>query len=169
MILGDDAFARIVAEDVKNTAGAEHRAYLRATDVAPRWREALYALLENLDKQTASINTDEENDLVSVRELPSSERLEFETKEKHEFRRSKIVRFRFHVEQRLAEADRLILLEGDASGEMAVESFLRKAIERHYELMEEFGMDTNSIDESLYDAVKGRWTFEDITGLDEFE
>ena len=162
MILNDDAFARIVAEDVKNTADQEHKSYLRASDVAPRWREALYALLENLNGQITGIDKEETNDLAATSKMPHSKRFEFEVKEKHEFKRSKVVRFKFHVEQRLAEADRLILMEEGGDRELTVESFLRKAIEEHNNLMEEFDMVPTSIDDALYDAVKGRWTFGDI-------
>lgn len=160
MILNDDMFARVVAEDVKNRASSEQKAYLRAPDVAARWREALYYLLGNLDEQIALIDHEEEEDLKALKPVPSSKRLEFETKEKYEQKRSKIKRFRFHVEQRLAEADRLILIE-DGS-DISAEAFLRKAIEQHYELMLEYDMEPTAIDESLYDAVKGRWTFGDI-------
>jgi hypothetical protein len=162
MILNDDAFARIVAEDVKNTADQEHKSYLRAFDVAPRWREALYALLENLNMQIAGVDKDEEREIAAASKMPNSKHFEFEVKEKHEFRRSKVVRFKFHVEQRLAEADRLIILEESGDKEQNVESFLRKAIEEHNNLMEEFDMVPTAIDDALYDAVKGRWTFGDI-------
>jgi len=159
MILNDDAFARIVAEDVKNTASTEQKAYLRAPDVAERWREALGYLLDNLDAQIAGINDEEAAELEAVK---GNDRIVFELKEKFEFRRSKIVRFRFHVEQRLAEADRLILLAEGGGKEITAESFLRKAIEMHHDMMDDFDMDPNAIDESLYEAVKGRWTFGDI-------
>jgi hypothetical protein len=159
MILNDDAFARIVAEDVKNTASTEQKAYLRAPDVAERWREALGYLLDNLDGQIGGINDEEATELEAVK---GNDRIVFELKEKFEFRRSKIVRFRFHVEQRLAEADRAILLAENGGKEITVDSFLRKAIEMHHDMMVDFDMDPNAIDESLYEAVKGRWTFGDI-------
>jgi hypothetical protein len=157
MILNDDAFARIVAEDVKNNADSTQKAYLRAPDVVDRWREALSALLGNLDEQIGDIDRAEQEAL----DRAPDERYKFEVQQEFEHKRTKITRFRFHVEKRLAEADRLVLLNEGKSLD-SVESFLRKAIEQHQELMLDFDLEPTSIDEALWASVTGRWTFGDI-------
>ena len=161
MILSDDAFARLVAEDVKNHADPNQKSYLRAEDVIDRWREALYALLSNLDGQLAGIDDSETRDVEHLKGLPKADRKVFETHESYSHQRSKIQRFKFHVEQRLAEADRLVVLNG-SSKHVSVESFLRKAIEMHKEMMQTHDFSPTPIDEALWAAVKGQWAFGDI-------
>lgn len=166
MILNDDAFARIVAEDVKRNSSQEQKAYIRDPEHAPRWRKALQLLLDNVDQQIVDLNLAEKDELSRFEQSPDYKKLAFEVKENYESRRSKIKRFRFHVEKNLAEADRIILLERDADAGLSTESFLRRAIETHEEMMKEYDLEPTPIDESLWESVLGRWTFSDIDPQD---
>ena len=171
MILTDEAFSRLVAEDVKNKANTQQQTYLRSTDVAPRWREGLMALLKDVDGQIAAVNAAEKKEVDRYKNSGFSKaevkRITFELEENYESKRSKIMRFRFYIEQRLAEADRVILLaetNGDAG--LKPEDFLLKAIETHRDLMEEYDLEPTTIDEALWATVNGRWMFSDISETD---
>jgi hypothetical protein len=54
--MNDDAFDRIVAEDVKNKISMSQRAILRAPENYQRWQRALLALLSNIDGQIEDIS-----------------------------------------------------------------------------------------------------------------
>ena len=83
-----------------------------------------------------------------------------------ETRRKKIRRFMFFVENRLADVDRLISQGEDPSTpeeEDHLSAFLRRAIEKHRELMDAFDLDATPIDEALWLALRGQWEFDGIT------
>lgn len=167
-MLSDDAFARLVAEDVKNKSSVEQKTYLRGPETRTRWKRALYALIENLDMQIAGINASEKSDKARYETMgKAGERLLFESRETYDAHRKKIERFRFYVEQRIAEVDRLIALGDEGvNTEQSTTAFLQKAISTHRDKMEEFDLESTIIDEALWAALDGKWVFGDIEESD---
>lgn len=165
-MLTNEAFARLVAEDVKNRVTDEQKKYLRLPENVDRWQRNLVALLDNLSGQLADLN---------IREATETERYEklgddgitllAEAQADIDQRRKRISRFRYHVENRLDEATRLIAVsETSVGAEMA--TFMRKAIEKHRTLMREADLDATAIDHALWAALDGHWLFDDVD-LDE--
>lgn len=167
-MLSDDAFARLVAEDVKNKASVDQKNYLRSPDTRERWKRALYALVSNLDEQIGSVNDEEKADIDRYGSMgKAGKMLLFESSHNHVDRRKKIERFRFYVEQRLSEADRLIALgDEEISTDLSMTAFLQKAITTHRDKMDKYDMEPTVIDEALWAALEGRWVFGDIEDTD---
>lgn len=159
-VLTDQAFSRLVAEDVKNKVDATQRNYLRSPEVANRWRTALLDLLKDLDEQRKNLDIKENRELTGIRTLPNPNKLLVETKATFAHAKERLSRFRFHVEKKLAEADRLIAL-GETSENP--ESFLMKSIQTHQRLFDEWGVEPTPIDEALWASMLGRWEYGDIT------
>jgi hypothetical protein len=62
----------------------------------------------------------------------------------------------------------MIALGVDSSDEdISAHAFLRKAIEKHRELLEEFDLESTPIDIALWDALDGKWSFE-LIDLEDF-
>lgn len=162
--MNDDAFARLVAEEVKNNATREQKEYLSLPDNWTRWRKALKALSDNLANQIATITENENRDLERYKELGEEGlRLIVEATASFEDRRKKIERFRFHVENKLDEVSRLIAVsESEIDEKIGMVSFYRRAIEKHQELMEEYELSPTLIDKALWLALEGKWEFDDI-------
>jgi len=167
-MLTDDAFARLVAEDVKNKSSVEQKNYLRGPETRDRWKRALYALIENLDLQIQEIDRSEKNDSNRYEKMgKAGERLLFETVQSYDDRRKKIERFRFYVEQRIAEVDRLIALgDEDVTTEQSMTAFLQQAISTHKEMMDDHDLEPTIVDEALWAALEGKWVFGDIEDSD---
>lgn len=161
-MLTNEAFARLVAEDVKNRVTDEQKKYLRLPENVERWQRNLVALLENLASQLTELNEREQGETERYKQLgDDGVRLLAESQADIDQRRKRISRFRYHVENRLDEATRLIAVaEMGVEGEMA--SFLQKSIERHRELINEADLDPTPIDRALWAALDGRWDFDDI-------
>lgn len=163
-MLNDDAFMRLVAEDVKNRTTDEQRDYLRLDENRTRWYRALQALIVNLDEQIAELDSRERLEVARLTRLGKDGMMllvEFQTG--MEERRRKISRFRFHVETRLDEAERLTVMASDNSTERGrAAEFLREAISRHKELITENDYEYSNIDEALWAALEGRWQFDDL-------
>ena len=138
MALNDDAFARLVAEDVKNRVTPDQSEYLRLPANQKRWREALAALINNLADQTSTLYAEEHKELSRYDYLgDEAKAVRVEVTAAYDNKRKKIDRFRFHVEERLAEADRLIALGSEGLGEdLKLAGFLTKAIETHRKALE---------------------------------
>jgi hypothetical protein len=49
--MNDDAFARLVAEEIKNQVTTEQRDYLNLPENWARWKRAVEALADNLESQ----------------------------------------------------------------------------------------------------------------------
>lgn len=167
-MLSDDAFARLVAEDVKNKASIDQQNYLRSPEIRERWKKALYALLRNLDAQIVDIDREEAADNERYSAMgKAGEMLLFESAHNHIEHRKKIERFRFYVEQRLSEADRLIALgSDDVSTDLSMTAFLQKAITMHRDKMEKYNMEPTVVDEALWASLEGKWVFGDIDDTD---
>lgn len=164
MMLNDDAFVRLVAEDVKNKVTQDQRSYLRMSENIPRWKRSLEALLSNLEDQLADLSEREAKEVERFSSLGQDGFVllaEYQTD--IEARRRKIGRFRFHVESRLDEAERMLVMSSDKSDDRArTADFLRSAIEKHREVILANGYDYSEIDEALWAALIGQWDFDDI-------
>lgn len=160
--MNDDTFAMVVANDVKNKATPDQRQYLRLPENWDRWKEALEALLESLDSQTKELT----RKLGSLKEAyGDDEDLSLYSTSKTEFdsRIKRVERFRFYVEQKLNEVNRMILMEDEEVDEdLQPYFFLRKAIEAHKGMMVEFDFEPTPIDKALWAALEGRWDFDKV-------
>jgi len=166
-VLNDDAFARLVAEDVKNRATDEQKDYLRSPDVRGRWRKEAKRLLNSLDSQVYEIEKEEKVAGERYNAMgEAGKTLLFEARHNFSERKKKIERFRFYVEQRLTEADRLIALGETSEQDMSMTAFLQKSIEKHKALIEQYDVDYNVIDEALWASLGGTWVFDEITEAD---
>lgn len=164
----DDAFARLVAEEVKNRVSDAQRDYLRLPENWTRWQRALIALVENLNRQIDEINAKEAAQNARYTALgEAGVRLLAESMSEHEDRRKKIERFRFHVESRLDEVTRMIAVGSEeVDDRLKTVQFLRAAIDKHHELFAKFNLEPTKIDEALWAAVDGFWEFDGITEAD---
>jgi hypothetical protein len=166
-MMTDDAFARIVAEDVKNKVSDTQASYLRLPENRDRWLAALDALSANLATQMADIMLANQAEVARFKHLgDDGVTLATEAEAIAEGRRKKIDRFKFFVDQRRTEAERLISTGGDVEARGSQADFLRSAIERHRELMREHDLEATPIDQALWDALSGTWSFDGISGDD---
>jgi hypothetical protein len=165
--MNDDAFAKLVAEEVKNRATRDSRAFLLRSDNWDRWQKALLALIENLDIQIENIDYDIEADTERYTKIEGGSILLSEALANYELRKKKIQRFRFHVENRLNQVNKMIEtgveIEDDALTTLVT---LQKAIRRHKEMMYEYDLEDTPIDRALWASLEGRWEFEKITPED---
>jgi len=167
--MNDDAFSRLVAEEVKNRVSRNQRDYLMLPDNWVRWQRALLALVQNLDSQIVRLDSDESADRDRYESLgEDGVKLLAEALSDYEIRRSKITRFKFHVDKRLDEVSRMIALGDESADEdTTAHAFLRKAVQKHRELLEEYDLEATPIDLALWDSLEGRWSFESVE-IDEF-
>lgn len=158
--MNDDAFARLIAEDVKNNASTAQREFLMLDSNLHRWKRGLVALVENLNQQIAVIEADQEDDMARYVSLgKDGEKLLGKAVEYYSTKISKIKRFKFHVEKRLDEVCSRIE-DGDLP-EIPFADFLKNAILKHKELMIQFNLEPTEIDEALWAAVNHSWLFND--------
>lgn len=161
--MNDEAFARLVAEDVKNNSTDQQKQYLALPENIVRWQLALKFLAKNLEEQIQGINEYENNKLLDYQKLGDEGiRLIAETSANFNSRRAKIERFKFFVSQKLDEVARL---SGSAnktpSPNMA--DFYFRAITKWLSLMEEYELEPTRIDEALIASLDGKWEFDEIT------
>lgn len=163
-MMSDDAFARLVAEEVKNRVTDEQRDYLNLPENWERWQRGLVALIANLDSQLADLQEREERETERYRALGADGlKLLAEMLADVEYRKKKIVRFKHHVERRLEAVRRLAESQSEVIEERArLVEFLRKAIEQHRNLMIQADLNPTAIDRALWDALEGRWEFDEI-------
>jgi len=161
-MLTNEAFARLVAEDVKNRVTDEQKKYLRLPENVERWQRNLVALLENLSNQLADLNEREQVETDRYHGLGEDGiSLLAETQADLDQRRKRISRFRYHVENRLDEATRLIAIaDTDLGADMA--NFMQKVIAKHRDLLNEADLDPTPIDRALWAALDGKWLFDDV-------
>ncbi len=166
--MNDDAFSRLVAEEVKNRVSRSQREFLNLPENWSRWQRALVALVENLSNQIQRLDDDEQTDRDRYEALGNDGvKLLAEAMSDYESRRSKISRFKFHVDKRLDEVSRMIALGVDAADEdTTAHLFLRKAIEKHRDMLEEYDLEATPIDLALWEALDGKWSFELINADD---
>ncbi len=163
--MNDDAFARLVAEEIKNQVTQSQRDYLNLPENWARWQRAVQFLADNLERQLKTIRDSEEEETERYREL-GQEGVKMLTELLADFdnRRKKIERFRYHVVNRIDEITRMIAMGTDIVEErLKTVEFLRKAIERHKELMKDYELEPTPIDVALWASLDGHWNFENIT------
>lgn len=166
--MNDEAFARLVAEEVKGRATIEQSDYLRLPENWTRWQRSIVALLDNLNGQLAEIAESDKRDEARYRPLGNEGlKLLAESLAESENRRKKVQRFKFYVESRLDEINRMIAMGNDAVDErMKTVTFLRKAIETHKEMMDRFDLEPTAVDIALWASLDGRWEFDNIAEED---
>ena len=165
MPMNDEAFANLVAEEVKGKVSDGQREYLNLPENWDRWHKALIRLSQNLQDQLDNIATREDSEKARYEAMGSDGvRLLTEFLGDMEMRRKRITRFKFFVDQRLDDVARMIEFGGDAISEReGLVEFLRRAIERHRDLMIDNDIEGTPVDEALWAALEGRWEFEQIT------
>lgn len=164
MNLNDDTFARLVAEEVKNKVTPREREMLRSPENWGRWKDALIALSENLQRQIENIEADDESDAQRYSSMGSKgNKLGKEAHRYYDEKATRIKRFKYHVDRRLDEVC-LMMETGEATSEDGWKEvdFYRRAIVAHRSLLREFDLEDTAIDRSLWDALDGKWTFDSI-------
>jgi len=157
--MNDDAFARIVAEDVKNKIASSQREYLELPSNRGRWKKALASLIENLDEQISDILDDEDADRERYEALgPSAAALLAETIATYDSRRHKIERFKHYVQMKLSRVESL----PEDGNFTSREELFENAILQHKRLMEEFDMEPSAADEALWATLDGKWEFDSV-------
>jgi len=167
-IMNDDAFARLVGDEVKNKISRSQREFLNLPENNERWQEALQVLIANLDEQLSDLADRETRERERFEALGDEGAALLAAMESDvETRRNKITRFRFYVERRLESVQR----ESAGNSELIEErarlvEFLRQAIERHQSMIAEVELDPTPVDHALWAALNGAWEFDKIN-LDE--
>ena len=166
-MMNDDAFARMVAEEVKNKISHMHKKELLDQSNWDRWQKALIALSNNIQEQIDSISADAEEDKYRYESMGSDgRRLVLEAKSAYESRLTKITRFKFHVDRRLDEVT--VMLETGkqitTDGWQEVD-FLKRGISAHRSLLREFDLEDTAVDRALWALLENRWLFDDV-GID---
>ena len=162
--MNDDAFARLVAEEVKNNVSDSQKQYLLLPENWGRWRRALSALVDNLSGQLNKIERDTAEQ-VSKYEMLGDDgfALVAELVAEADHKTKKISRFKFYVESKLEEVNRMIALGTDHIDEkVKVVEFLRRAILAHKSMMEDNDLEPTGIDLALWDSLDGTWSFDAI-------
>lgn len=169
--MNDDAFARLVADEVKNKATDEQVAYLLLPENWSRWQRALKSLIANLNSQRNSIIESERSAIDKYKHLGDEGVVIIsELNANFEDRRRKIERFTFFVEQKYDEVTRKIATNTEEIDKrIGMVGFYRRAIEKHRELMKEYELDSTDIDDALWASLDGRWEFDDITEESAYE
>lgn len=163
-MMNEDAFSRLVAEEVKNKASDTQKEYLNLPENWDRWQTALVALIDNLDEQLADLQESEDTQRERYEALGKDGlKLLAEMLADFEYKKKRIIRFRHHVERKLEAVRRMVDGQSEVIEERArLVEFLRSAIERHRGLTVQVGMEPTSIDEALWQALTGAWAFDDI-------
>lgn len=168
MTMNDDAFARLVAEEVKNKVSKSQRLVLMQKENWDKWKRALLALVETLQVQLETIAEDEKADRQRYSGLGSDGQtlLAMATSE-YANRRSKIERFKFHVERRLDEVEQMIQTGQPLENDPLKNAILyENAIKKHRELIEQYDIEPTPIDLALWDALEGQWSFNKVRAED---
>jgi len=167
MKMTDDTFAKMVAEEVKNKVTIENRQFLLQKENWERWEKALEALVMNLNNQIVNIHEDLIADEERYGSIDGGEKLLDEAKKAYESRVRKIERFKFHTENKLVQVSKMIAsgvpMEDDS---LRMLTLLRSAVKKHREMMEKCDLEDTPIDRALWDALDGKWSFNDISQKD---
>jgi len=163
-MMDDDAFARLVADEVKNRVTPEQREYLSLPENLDRWQHGLIALIDNLNNQFADLSDREARERERYESLGKDGlKLLAEMLADVENRKKKVERFRYHVERRFEAVQRLAAGSSEEIEQRAqLVVFLRRAIEQHRELMLRANLEPTEIDKALWKALDGRWDFDAI-------
>lgn len=160
--ISDDAFAYMVAEEVKNRLSPRERQILLLPENWHKWQRCLLTLVDNLDDQIERIEEDAEADARRFASI-GSRRLQTEAESTYRNRKNKIERFKFYVNKRLDQVTTMIE-NGSApemSGMQEVE-MLRAAINAHKKMLIDNDMEDTPIDRALWAVLEGRWEFDNL-------
>jgi len=165
MQLNDDAFARMVAEEVKNKLSPLHKQELMRQDNWERWKSALLALAENLQDQIVGIEQDAESDSRRYAALGRpGNRLSRETDKYYDSKATRVKRFKFHVDKRLDEVCAMIetgsQIKTDGWDQV---DFLRRGIIAHRTMMRDFDLEETALDRALWATLDNKWEFDSIS------
>jgi hypothetical protein len=162
--MNDDVFARLVAEEVKNKVSKSQRLILMEKQNWDRWKRALIVLIGTLQTQLDNIADDEENDRERYEALgPDGQRLLSMAMSDYKMRRSKIERFKFHVERRLDEVEQMLTTGKPIENDPLKNAVLyENAIKKHKELIETYDIEPTPIDIALWDTLEGNWSFNKV-------
>lgn len=161
----DDEFARMVAEEVKNKLSPIHKQILLEKENWERWREALIALSDNLQRQIEDIEADAESDNERFSTMGrDGSTLSRDADKYYDSKATRVRRFKFHVDKRLDEVTVMIDTgsEVETDGWDKVE-FYRRAIANHRKLMREFDLEDTALDRALWSTLNDEWLFDSIT------
>jgi hypothetical protein len=163
-MLDDYTFAQMVAEEVKNKLSNTQREVLLDKQNWSRWKEALLALIDNLDEQIEDINDDEESDRERYMSMGRDGKLLMsEASRAYAGRRKKIQRFKFHVNRKLDDVVKMIETgEKPESNGWREADNLRKAIIKHRAMLREFDLEETAIDRALWATLDNEWLFDTI-------
>lgn len=166
--LNDEAFARLVAEEVKNKVSKAQRRILLERNNWDKWKRALLTLIDTLQAQVDDIELAQEADKERYMALGSDgKKLLSQAMSEYSTRRTKIERFKFHVERRLDEVLQMIesgtVMEDDP---MPHAKLYENAIKKHRDLIERYNIEPTPIDLALWDALDGQWSFNNIKADD---
>jgi hypothetical protein len=165
--MNDDAFVGLVAEEVKNRASREGRVFLLKKENWEKWSKALTALIENLNQQLEDIQSDIEADTRRYSKIPDGSALLSSALASYEMRKKKIQRFRFHVQNRLNQVEKMKTTGVEVEDEpLSALICLQKAIRRHREMMYEHDLEETVIDKALWASLDGKWLFDKISKED---
>lgn len=161
MIVNDETFARLVADNVKNRTTAAQNKYLELPENNARWQRALNALIRNLDEQINQITAEAQADSerysgigVAGAELLAQAIAHYDSK------KQKIERFRFYVVKRLADV--VMTEQAQMASSAKDESMCGRAIRKHMEMSRFYGIENTPLDRALYDSLDGVWSFDDL-------
>jgi predicted HNH restriction endonuclease len=164
--MSNDAFARLVAEEVKNKVTQQQIDYLNMPDNWGRWHRALLALDSNLEGQLVRLEDDKQRDSQRYERLGEDGlRLLAEAIATYDDRIKKIERFKFHVQNKIDYVTQKIALGVNSHTTEDVsqsEALLRNGIQRHMDLLQEYDMEPTDIDKALWALLDGKWLFDSI-------
>lgn len=169
MYVSDDEFARLVSEDVKNKISSRQRQVLLDPKNWSRWQRALLMLIENLEEQISDIDADQESDKMRFSAMGEDGSILLQESEfAYQSKKTKIERFKFHVNRRLDDVVSIIesgkadSLQRDILTISSDANFYRKAIAKHRDLLEEYDLEATEIDRALWRALDNEWAFGEI-------
>lgn len=162
--MGDEDFARLVAEEVKNKLSPAQRTQLQAEENWPRWKSTLIALVENLNDQVVRIDADRDADVRRYESFGEDGlRLRSQAEAAYAARRKKVERFRFHVERRLDDVASMIetgqVKQNDGWEDV---EFYRRAIIRHRAMIRDLDLEETPIDRALWASLDKSWEFDKV-------
>lgn len=163
-MITDDVFAQMVAEEVKNRLSPSQKKILLQPENWDRWKRALTALLMNLNEQIESTKSDMASDQRRYSHMgDEGQALSAAAQSAYDQRLNKIGRFKFYVENRLAQVEGMIVSD-TAMETTPVEdlNFLRRAIGMHQQLLDKFDLEATSIDRALWATLDNRWEFDEV-------
>ena len=152
MMIGEEEFALMVSEDIKNKADQMTKDLLRSPENRERWKKTLINIIKNVETRLEGLNKEA---IVLRSTYP-----DFEADPAASIAKviEKSERFKFHAEKKLAEVDRMLFLEND-DPDSKLSSFLKDAILMHKKLKLQYKRPVDPADIGLWDAVDGKWTF----------